>query len=90
MVERKSEISLIKDREYLGAENDAYNALVAKGYTPQGADAGFKTVCVMKFEHPEYAGNPAKEGKCEVYHFKNWQEASAQLNEDLHKGDKEK
>ena len=31
MIERKSEISLIKDREYLSAENNAYNALVAKG-----------------------------------------------------------
>lgn len=80
MIERKSGISLIKDQEYLSAENDAYDALIAKGYTPQGADKGFKTVCVMKFEHPEYAGNPSKQGKCEVLHFKNWQEASEQLN----------
>ncbi|MCG4744029.1 hypothetical protein L0N08_01220 [Enterocloster aldenensis] len=80
MIERKSEISLIKDREYLSAENNAYNALVAKGYTPQGADKGFKTVCVMQFEYPEYAENPAKRGKCKEYHFKNWQEALAQLS----------
>ena len=80
MVERKMEISIVKDREFLLAENDAYNALVVKGYTPQGADKGFETVCVMKFERPEYAENPAKRGKCEVYHFKNWQEALAQLN----------
>ena len=80
MIERKRGISIVKDREFLSAENDAYNALVAKGYTPKGADTGFKTVCVMLFEHPEYAENPAKRGKCKVYHFKNWQEALAQLN----------
>lgn len=80
MVERKSEISIVKDREFLSAENNAYAALVAKGYTPQGADIGFKTVCVMKFEHPEYVENPAKRGKCEVYHFINWQEALVHLN----------
>lgn len=80
MVERKSGMSLIKDRKYLSAENNAYDALVAKGYTPQGADTGFKMVCVMKFEYPEYYANPAKQGKCEVYHFKNWQEANTKLN----------
>lgn len=79
MIERKSEISIVKDRKYLSAENDAYKALVTKGYTPQGADEGFKTVCIVKFEHPEYAENPAKQGKCEVYHFESWQEALAQL-----------
>ena len=79
MIERKSGISLMKDRGYLSAENDAYAALIARGYTPQGADKGFKTVCVMKFEHPEYYENPAKQGKCEVYHFKNWQDANERL-----------
>lgn len=68
------------DRGYIKRENNAYDNLVSKGYTPQGADEGFKSVCVMKFEHPEFYGNPVKCGKCEVYHFKNWQEADAQLN----------
>lgn len=67
------------DREYIIAENQAHNNLVKKGYTPQGADKGFKTVCVMKFEHPEFYNNPVMCGKCEVYHFKNWQEADAKL-----------
>ena len=67
------------DREYIIAENQAYDNLVKKGYTPQGADKDFKTVCVMKFEHPEFYGNPLKCGKREIFHFKNWQEADAKL-----------
>lgn len=78
-VERKKGVSIVKDREYLLAENEAYAALVAKGYRPQGYDLGFKTVCVMQFEHPEYADNPAKRGNRKIYHFKNWQEAEEQL-----------
>ena len=67
------------DRGYIKAENRAYDNLVRKGYTPQGADAGFKTVCVMKFEHPEFYNHPVKCGKREIYHFKNWQEADKNL-----------
>lgn len=63
------------DREYIIAENRAYNNLIKKGYTPQGADKDFKSVCVMKFEHPEHWQNPVKRGKRETFHFKNWQEA---------------
>ena len=37
MVERKKDLSIVKDREFLMAENAAYEALVAKGYSPQGA-----------------------------------------------------
>ena len=40
----------------------------------------FKSVCVMKFEHPEFWQNPVKRGKREVFHFKNWQEADKNLN----------
>lgn len=40
------------DKEYCIAEHKAYENLNKKGYTPCGADPGFKTVCVMKFEHP--------------------------------------
>ncbi len=68
------------DRNYIRRENEAHDSLMSKGYTPQGADKGFKSVCVMKFEHPEFYDNPVKRGKCEVYHFKNWQEADAKLN----------
>lgn len=67
------------DREYIKAENKAHKNLIKKGYTPQGADNGFKTVCVMKFEHPEFWNHPIKRGKSEVFHFKNWQEADAKL-----------
>lgn len=67
------------DREYFRAENEAYENLIKKGYTPQGADRSFKTVSVMKFEYPEFRENPVKRGKCEVYHFKNWQEADSNL-----------
>lgn len=67
------------NREHIIAENKAYDNLIKKGYTPQGADEGFKTVCVMKFEYPEFWENLTKRGKCEVYHFKNWQEAAEAL-----------
>ena len=68
------------DREYVVAENKAYDNLVKKGYTPQGIDKDFKSVCVMKFEHSEFWQNPVKRGKREVFHFKNWQEADKNLN----------
>lgn len=67
------------DRDYIKAENKAYDNLVEKGYTPQGVDRNLKTVCVMKFEHPEYSEHPVKRGKCEVLKFKNWQEADMSL-----------
>ena len=67
------------DREYIVAENKAYDNLVKKGYTPQGIDKDFKSVCVMKFEYPEFWQNPVKRGKREVFHFKNWQEADKNL-----------
>lgn len=79
MIEKLKGISVIKQRKYLGAENKAYNDLVKNGYTPQGADDGFKTVCVMKFENLKFLDNPVKRGECEVYHFKNWQEAAETL-----------
>lgn len=67
------------DREYIIAENQAYDNLIKKGYTPQGINQNFKTVYVMKFEHPEFGDNPVKCGKREVFHFKNWQEADTKL-----------
>ena len=79
MVNRIDGISVTKQREYINAENKAHDDLIKNGYTPQGADEGFKTVCVMKFEHPELYNNPVKRGNCEVYHFKNWQAAAEAL-----------
>lgn len=79
MVKKIDGISVNKQREYIKAENKAYDALVKNGYAPQGADEGFKTICVMKFEHPEFWYNPVKRGKCEVFHFENWQETAGSL-----------
>lgn len=79
MVKKIEGVAVNKQKEYIKAENKAHDDLIQNGYTPQGADKGFKTICVMKFEHPEFWGNPAKRGKCEVYHFKNWQEAAESL-----------
>lgn len=79
MIERIEGISTFTQREYIIAENNAYDELVKNGFTPQGADAGFETVCVFKFEYPEFRDNPAKRGKCEIFHFKNWQEAKEKL-----------
>ena len=79
MLERIDGVCTFKQPEYVKAENEAYDYLVEHGFTPQGADAGFKTVCVFKFEHPEFKDNPVKRGKCDIYHFKNWQEAKEKL-----------
>lgn len=70
----------MKNTEYMIAENNAYENLVSKGYTPQGRSADLKTVCIMKFEHPEFHSNPVKCGKREIFYFKNFQEADAKLN----------
>lgn len=79
MIERIKGVSTFKQKKYIKAENEAYDYLVSKGYTPQGVDTDFKTVCVMKFEHPEFLGNFIKRGKCEIFHFRNWQEAKIKL-----------
>ena len=79
MVEKIKGISTFKQKEYVLAEINAYDELMANGYIPQGADEGFKTVCVMKVEHPEFWNHPIKCGKCEFLHFKNWQEAVEKL-----------
>ena len=79
MVEKIKGISIIKQREYIIAENSAHDELIKNGFIPQGADAGFKTVCVMRFEHPEFYNHPVKCGKREIYHFNNWQEALEEL-----------
>ena len=79
MVKKIESVSVNKQKEYINTENKAYIDLIRNGYTPQGADEGFKTVCLMKFEHPEFWENPIKRGKCDVFHFENWQEAAKVL-----------
>ena len=79
MVKKIEGVAVNKQREYINAENKAYDNLIKKESTAQGADEGFKTVCIMKFTYPEFWENPIKRGKCEVYHFKNWQEAAEAL-----------
>lgn len=84
IIERIKGVSTFKQKEYIIAENKAYDELIKNGYTPQGADDDFKSVCVMKFEHPEFWEHPVKCGKCEVFHFKSWQEAADVLADKKH------
>lgn len=67
------------DREYIRAENKAYDNLVRKGYFPQGADHTLKTVCVMWVEHTEFKDHPVKRGERKLFFFNSWQEADAAL-----------
>ncbi|QUH21792.1 hypothetical protein [Alkaliphilus sp. B6464] len=70
MVKRKEGMSIIKDREYLKAENNAYDKLVEHGYTPQGITNDFKKVVVFRIENKHRENE--KRG---IFYFNNWQEA---------------
>ena len=74
MIIRKKEISILKDKEYIKAENNAYNELVKYGYSPQGRTEDFKKVVVFKIENK----NRNNEKK-EIYYFNNYQEAVIKL-----------
>lgn len=74
MIIRKKEISILKDKEYIKAENNAYNELVKYGYCPQGVTKDFKKVIVFKIKNK----NKNNEEK-EIYYFNNYQEASIKL-----------
>lgn len=74
MVKRKEGLSIIEDREYLEAENNAHNKLIQHGYTPQGRTRDFKKVVVFKIEN-EHRNNEKKE----IFYFDNWQEAMETL-----------
>ena len=74
MIIRKKEISILKDKEYIKAENNAYNELVKYGYLPQGVTKDFKKVIVFKIKNK----NKNNEEK-EIYYFNNYQEAAIKL-----------
>ena len=74
MIIRKKGISILKDKEYVKAENNAYNELVKYGYCPQGVTKDFKKVIVFKIKNK----NRNNEKK-EIYYFNNYQEASIKL-----------
>lgn len=74
MVKRKEGVCIIHDQEYLEAENEAYRILIENGFLPQGANKGFKSVCVMRIEN-EHTPNE----KRDVWNFQNWQEAVEKL-----------
>lgn len=74
MIKRKEGISIIEDREYIEAENNAHAKLVEYGYTPQGRTNDFKKVVVFRIEN-EHRENEKKD----VYYFNNWQEAMEKL-----------
>jgi hypothetical protein len=62
------------NREWMKAENKAYDILVEHGYTPQGMTNNFKKVIVFKIEN-ENRNN----GKRDIFYFKDWQEAVEKL-----------
>ena len=74
MIKKIEGLCTLYQRDYIEAENKAHDNLMSNGYLPQGADKGFKTVCVMRIEN-EHSNNE----KREVLHFQNWQEASETL-----------
>ena len=74
MIIRKKGISILKDKEYIKAENNAYNELVKYGYYPQGVTKDFKKVIVFKIKNK----NKNNEEK-EIYYFNNYQEAAIKL-----------
>lgn len=74
MIIRKKEISILKDKEYIKAENNAYNELVKYGYYPQGATKDFKKVIVFKIKNKN-KNNEIRD----IYYFNNYQEAAIKL-----------
>lgn len=74
MIIRKKGTSVLEDKEYIKAENNAYNELVKYGYCPQGVTKDFKKVIVFKIKNK----NKNDEEK-EIYYFNNYQEASIKL-----------
>ena len=74
MIIRKKGTSVLEDKEYIKAENNAYNELVKCGYYPQGVTKDFKKVIVFKIKNK----NKNNEEK-EIYYFNNYQEAAIKL-----------
>jgi hypothetical protein len=73
MIKRKEGMSVKEDREYLTAENNAYDNLLEHGYTPSGMTRDFKKVVVFKIRNAH-----ERNGK-DVFYFDNWQEAMETL-----------
>ena len=61
-------------REYIIAENQAYEALIENGFLPNGRTKDFKKVVVFKIEN-EHRNNEIKE----AFQFSDWQEAKSKL-----------
>ena len=74
MIIRKKGTSVLEDKEYIKAENNAYNELIKYGYYPQGVTKDFKKVIVFKIKNK----NKNNEEK-EIYYFNNYQEAAIKL-----------
>jgi hypothetical protein len=74
MIERIEGIPTNKQREYLTAENEAYEILKQNGFIPNGMTNDFKKVVVFKIENV-HRNNEKKD----VFYFKNWQEATEVL-----------
>ena len=74
MIIRKKGTSVLEDKEYIKAENNAYNELVKYGYYPQGTTKDFKKVIVFKIKNKD-TNNEEKE----IYYFNNYQEAAIKL-----------
>ena len=70
MIERIEGMSTFKQKEYIEAENNAYDEIVKAGYLPQGYDFKTKDVVVFKRVN-EHKSNE----HTDVMHFKNWQYA---------------
>lgn len=71
MVERIEGISTFKQKEWVEAENKAYDRLLESGYLPQGYD--FKKDCNVVFKRENE--HKSKE-HTDVMYFKGWQEAA--------------
>ena len=73
-IQRNKGIPTQLQRAYIIAENEAYDALVKQGYSPQGYDLETKKHVVCKVEN-EHGNNEARE----LYYFEDWQEAKENL-----------
>ena len=76
-IQRNKDISTLQQREYIAAENEAYEDLVNHGYKPQGYDFKTKKRVVCKVEN-EHRNNEVKG----FYYFEDWQEAKKNLCKD--------
>lgn len=74
MINKIKGVCVGEQREYISAENEAYETLLNNGFLPNGMTKDFKKVVVFKIEN-EHKNNEKKE----VFYFNNWQEAKESL-----------